>query len=58
VLQVEESDVVREALESCRKGPGDFTDHLIASLNATRGCRETVTFDRVLRRAPGFRVLK
>ncbi len=58
VFECEESDVVRQALEKYRNGPGDFADYLIAGLHAARGCRETVTFDHALRRAPGFRVLK
>ena len=57
VFQVEEPDVVRLALESCREGKGDFADHLIGHLHASRGCRHTATFDRALRGAPEFKIL-
>ena len=57
VFQVEESDVVRMAVESCRRGKGDFADYLIGHFHASRGCRHTATFDRALRGAPGFTVL-
>ncbi len=57
VFRVEAEDAVHRALASCREGPGDFADHLIAQLNLARGCRETATFDRSLRRVPGFRLL-
>jgi len=57
VFQVEEADVVRLALESCRKGKGDFADYLIGHFHAAHRCRYTATFDRALGGAPGFTVL-
>ena len=54
VFQFEEPDTVRRALESCRKGKGDFADYLIGHLHMARGCRHTATFDRALKAAPGF----
>jgi predicted nucleic-acid-binding protein len=57
VFQFEEPDTVRRALESCRKGKGDFADYLIGHLYTARGCRHTATFDRALKAAPGFSVL-
>ncbi len=57
VLRVEEPDIVRHALESCRRGKGDFADYLIGQIHAARGCSRTATFDRTLRSAPGFKVL-
>jgi predicted nucleic-acid-binding protein len=57
VFQVEADEAVGRAVEACRRGPGDFADHLIAQLNEAHGCRQTVTFDRALRRVPGFTVL-
>jgi predicted nucleic-acid-binding protein len=57
VLRVEEPDIVRRALESCRRGKGDFADYLIGQIHAARGCSSTATFDRTLRSAPGFTVL-
>jgi predicted nucleic-acid-binding protein len=57
VFQIEEQDAVRHALQSSRKGKGDFADHLIGHLHLSRGCRHTATFDRALRGAPGFTML-
>ena len=48
---------VREALEEYRAGGGDFADYLIGAANRAAGCDETVTFDRSLRGATGFRLL-
>ena len=48
---------VREALEAYRTGRADFADYLIGTINAAAGCAETVTFNRQLRGASGFRVL-
>jgi predicted nucleic-acid-binding protein len=45
-VELEDPPVVRDALESFRRGPGDFADHLIGVVNASRGCRTTYTFDR------------
>ena len=57
VLQLEEPETVRQALQSCREGKGDFADHIIGRAHMTRGCRHTATFDRSLKSAPGFFVL-
>ena len=48
---------VRDALEEYRTGSGDFADYVIGASNRAAGCDETVTFDRGLRGATGFRVL-
>ena len=50
-------DLVREALEAYRAGRADFADYLIGATHRQEGCTETVTFDRRLRGAAGFRVL-
>lgn len=56
-FQVGDKDLVREALEAYRSGRGDFADYLIGASARRAGCAETVTFDRRLRGAAGFRVL-
>ena len=50
-------DRIREALEAYRTGRADFADYLIGAANRAAGCDETVTFDRRLRGAAGFRTL-
>lgn len=57
VMQVEEEDAVRSAVQLSRTGKADFADSLIGQLNLAHGCRRTVTFDRSLRTVPGFAVL-
>jgi predicted nucleic-acid-binding protein len=52
-----ERDRLREAALRYRKGPGDFSDYLIALTNRDAGCDTTVTFDRAQRKSPGFTVL-
>lgn len=56
-FEIGEKDVVREALEAYRLGGADFADYLIGAANRRAGCDETVTFDRRLKTAFGFRLL-
>lgn len=53
----EEPDIVRRALADYRRGPGDFSDHLVGWRNRQAGCPATATFDRALRGSDLFRVL-
>jgi predicted nucleic-acid-binding protein len=48
-VSVADRDIVREAVSSYRRGPGDFADHVIALRNAAAGCTSTATFDSALR---------
>ena len=52
-----DKDRVHEACEAYRVGRADFADYLIGATNRHAGCTETVTFDRRLRGASGFRVV-
>jgi predicted nucleic-acid-binding protein len=45
-VDIEDEPVVRDALNSFRRGPGDFADHLVGAVNAASSCRTTYTFDR------------
>jgi predicted nucleic-acid-binding protein len=56
-FEIGSKDVVRAAVEAYRTGRGDFADYLIGESHRQDGCAETVTFDRRLRGATGFRVL-
>jgi predicted nucleic-acid-binding protein len=56
-FEVGDKDLVRDALEAFRFGRADFADYLIGVAGRRAGCTETVTFDRRLRGAAGFRVL-
>jgi predicted nucleic-acid-binding protein len=48
---------VRQAFQRYRRGRASLADYLIGELAAQAGCRDTVTFDRGLRGAPGFTML-
>lgn len=54
---IEDRDLVRDALEEFRRGPGDFADYVMGVRNRAAGCSTTVTFDRSLRRSALFSVL-
>jgi predicted nucleic-acid-binding protein len=56
-FEITDKDRIREALDAYRSGRADFADYVIGAANRYAGCAETVTFDRQLRGAPGFRVL-
>jgi predicted nucleic-acid-binding protein len=55
---VERDDLIRRSLEEFRNGKGDFSDCLIGNIARDARCSETVTFDRMLTGAPGFKVLR
>jgi predicted nucleic-acid-binding protein len=56
-FEIGSKDLVRQALDAYRSGPGDFADHLIGAIGQQAGCDETATFDRRLRSIAGFRLL-
>ncbi len=57
IFDVQDSDLVRYALEEYRQGRGDFADYLIGWQNRRAGCTDTITFDRKLKKASGFSFL-
>ncbi|MGH9465378.1 MAG: PIN domain-containing protein [Thermoanaerobaculia bacterium] len=57
LYQVESREAVGEALDRYRRARGDFVDYLIAALARRHGAALTYTFDRALRREPGFALL-
>jgi predicted nucleic-acid-binding protein len=56
-LEIDEKDLVREALEEYRTGGGDFADYVIGTRGREAGCKSTATFDRRLKGSRLFRVL-
>jgi predicted nucleic-acid-binding protein len=56
-IRIEREEIVRRCLELYRRGKGNFTDYLIGEISRQAGCRDTVTFDRGLKGAPGFTLL-
>jgi predicted nucleic-acid-binding protein len=57
LLHFEQESVVRQSLIRFRAGKASFPDYVIGEISRQAGCRDTVSFDRDLRRAPGFTVL-
>jgi predicted nucleic-acid-binding protein len=56
-LEIDQKDVVREALEDYRTGGGDFADYVIGRRGREAGCERTATFDRRLKGSGLFRLL-
>jgi predicted nucleic-acid-binding protein len=57
LIIAEHPDESRNAAILYREGPEGFADYLIGLIHQSAGCRDTVTFDRALRSAPGFTLL-
>ena len=57
LFQIEREPLVLRALARYRDGKADFADYLIGEIAAAAGCRDTVTFDKTLKNAPGFTIL-
>jgi predicted nucleic-acid-binding protein len=53
----EREHLVQRAVDSYQQGRADFSDYLIGEIVNAAGCRDTVTFDRALKGAPGFTLL-
>jgi predicted nucleic-acid-binding protein len=56
-IEIDEKDIVREALEDYRAGSGDFADYVIGRRAREAGCEKTATFDRRLKASGLFRLL-
>lgn len=54
----QERELLLSALHSYSQYPGDFSDHLIGTINKQNGCRTTMTFDRAAARSPQFSELQ
>ena len=55
-FEVAEKDIVWRSLADYRVGKGDFADYYLARSNESAGAAVTLTFDRVLKGSPRFRV--
>lgn len=56
-LEIDQKDIIREALEDYRAGGGDFADYVIGHRGREAGCDKTMTFDRRLKSSALFGVL-
>jgi predicted nucleic-acid-binding protein len=57
LLQFQDRDLARHALEEFRKGPADFSDYLLGWQDRRAGCEKTLTFDGDLEDHSGFTLL-
>jgi predicted nucleic-acid-binding protein len=53
-VRLQQPDIVRAALQSFRRNPGGFADHLIGEINRHAGCETTLTFDKPASKSPAF----
>jgi predicted nucleic-acid-binding protein len=58
LFRIEQEPAVRHSLKHYRDGKAGFPDYLIGEIGRVAGCRDTVSFDRALRAAPGFQILE
>ena len=57
-FRFDSKDQLWQALADYRHGSADFADYLIGRLAKAAGCSETLSFDRSLSSAGGFRILQ
>ena len=57
LLEIQDRDLVRRALDDFRTGSASFPDYLIGWQNWQAGCIDTLTFDRPLSESAGFTLL-
>jgi predicted nucleic-acid-binding protein len=57
-FRFEQEAAMRQGMELYRRGKATFPGYVIGEISRQAGCRDTVTFDRDLRGAPGFTILK
>lgn len=57
LFEVQDRDLARSAVADYRSGGGDLPDYLIGWQNRRAGCKDTVTLDRTISKAPGFTLL-
>jgi predicted nucleic-acid-binding protein len=58
LFQVENDPIVHRSLDAYRAGRADFADYLIGEICREAGCEDCITFDRGLKGARGFTVLR
>jgi predicted nucleic-acid-binding protein len=57
-FEIEQKDIVRQAVRDYNQGKGDLADYLIGRINHECGCDRTATFDRSLKDMPVFEILE
>lgn len=56
-LSLDDRDLVREAAQRYKVGPGDFADYTIGLRNRASGCETTLTLDRAHKKNELFSLL-
>lgn len=57
-IEVQDSDIVWQALKEFTASKADFPDHLIARVNSLAGCDTTATFDKKAGRQTIFELVR
>jgi predicted nucleic-acid-binding protein len=57
-LEVMDPEIVWKALYDYKVSNVDFSDHLLARVNESKGCNATMTFDKKAAKQPLFKLLK
>jgi len=57
-FHVENDPLVRRSLDASRYGTGDFADYVIGEMCLAAACEDCITFDRGLKGAAGFTLLR
>jgi predicted nucleic-acid-binding protein len=57
VFEIQDRNLVQQALEDYRHGKADFSDYLLGWQNRNAGCTDTATFDGGLAESVAFSVL-
>jgi predicted nucleic-acid-binding protein len=57
IFEIQDRNLARQALSQYRQGQADFPDYLLGCHGRRAGCEATLTFDRKLRKTPGFSLL-
>jgi predicted nucleic-acid-binding protein len=57
LFEVQDHDLIRNAVADYQSGAGDFPDYLLGRQNRRAGCRDTVTFDGTIAKTTGFTLL-
>lgn len=55
-FEIEQKDIMYDALADYQKGAGDFADYVIGHRGREAGCEHTATFDKRLKASTLFRV--
>ena len=57
LFEIQDRELVQQAISEYRRGQADFSDYLIGGENYRAGCSDTITFDWELAKVDRFSLL-